>query len=405
MKYIGFRNVSNLTLLVIHYCLYKWVERGRGKLINLDKTLVLLEFFHLKLSIMLSFIITLAVLSTISTEKIERGKIDILNNQKCSYEKPIVGIPFDGELLGCYNGNEIIKNGRLIDVNYVKWITLRTHYYSMYKLEDGQWKKKNFKVRHGRKKNRLMIYPEIGRLRLIKGRHHPIILKTYGIDNFFFTKSTTVSTLVKTSPNPTQWRTTQKRTTQNHTSQSRAKPTIQITTIHTTIKLTTTRSTTQNRTGSPVQSQTSPTILTTANRTSCAKPTVHTTTSTTQRRTEPVTTRCPTTNITQHRTTQRRTEPVTTIRFTTTQWRTTKRMDNTTHNRTKPIRTTLSTNSRRNTWWKTLLWVIFGLFILAIICTSFYKIKKYVTVRRRTNSQRPMLSLNYYINDFGETEV
>ena len=123
-----------------------------------------------------------------------------MNDQKCPSEKPVAGIPFRGGELKCYNEETIIDKGRLIDINQKKWITLHTHYYSMYKLEGGRWKKKSFRVRYGKRRS-LMIYPESGRLRLIKGLHHPVLLRTYGIDNFFIQTTTTQpsSTSVKTS--------------------------------------------------------------------------------------------------------------------------------------------------------------------------------------------------------------
>ena len=60
------------------------------------------------------------------------------------------------------------------------------------------------------------------------------------------------------------------------------------------------------------------------------------------------------------------------------------------------LQTTPSTNlpKKPSTWWKTLLWIIFALFISIVVGVGIHKVKKLTTIRRRTNSNRPMLSLN-----------
>ena len=148
-----------------------------GKLIEVYKTSDLFQGFtrsEYQLETMLAFTVLILIISYIDT-KIQRGEVDVLNGQKCPSERPVAGIPFRGGELNCYNEETIIEKGRLIDINQKKWITLHTYYYSMFKLEGGQWKMKSFRVRHGKRRYSLMIYPELGRLRLIKGLHHPVL--------------------------------------------------------------------------------------------------------------------------------------------------------------------------------------------------------------------------------------
>ena len=45
---------------------------------------------------MLAFTVLILIISYIDT-KIERGEVDVLNDQKCPSERPVVGIPFRGE--------------------------------------------------------------------------------------------------------------------------------------------------------------------------------------------------------------------------------------------------------------------------------------------------------------------
>ena len=51
---------------------------------------------------MLAFTVLILIISYIDT-KIERGEVDVLNDQKCPSERPVAGIPFKGGRLNCYN--------------------------------------------------------------------------------------------------------------------------------------------------------------------------------------------------------------------------------------------------------------------------------------------------------------
>ena len=65
---------------------------------------------------MLAFTVLILIISYIDT-KIERGEVDVLNDQKCPSERSVAGIPFRGGELKCYNEKTIIDKGRLIDIN------------------------------------------------------------------------------------------------------------------------------------------------------------------------------------------------------------------------------------------------------------------------------------------------
>ena len=51
---------------------------------------------------MLAFTVLILIISYIDT-KIERGEVDVLNDQKCLTERLVAGIPFKGGRLNCYN--------------------------------------------------------------------------------------------------------------------------------------------------------------------------------------------------------------------------------------------------------------------------------------------------------------
>ena len=148
-------------------------------------------------------LLVVLVLVPVSGEII-RGRMfhpDEIDGSPCPEDKPIAASRIRaGRELKCLGVSEILKYGKLKDINERRWVHWNYKHYETYVFENFSWKKEPLIIQHD--KGYIIIEPRPGRLQMIKRHEHGYVFRTRGKD-FWNPRLTTPHQISSTSASPT----------------------------------------------------------------------------------------------------------------------------------------------------------------------------------------------------------
>ena len=148
-------------------------------------------------------LLVVLVLVPVSGEII-RGRMfhpDEIDGSPCPEDKPIAASRIRaGRELKCLGVSEILKYGKLKDINERRWVHWNYKHYETYVFENFSWKKEPLIIQHD--KGYIIIEPRPGRLQMIKRHEHGYVFRTRGKD-FWNPRLTTPHPISSTSASPT----------------------------------------------------------------------------------------------------------------------------------------------------------------------------------------------------------
>ena len=151
-------------------------------------------------------VLVLLAVSTITTGEIIRGRNypDKIDGSPCPWEKPIAASEFGASGVKCLEEREILKYGKLIDINVKQWVHWTYKHFETYVFENFSWKRQSLPIQRDRWY--VIIEPRPGRLQMIKHHDHGLIFRTRGKDWWNLPhRLTTTPSLTMAPPSSPRW--------------------------------------------------------------------------------------------------------------------------------------------------------------------------------------------------------